>query len=162
MHQEKRSSYAPAETVVRYDGIYRIEKCWRSKGKQEQLMCRYLIVRCDNDPAPWTADGAPLVSLLSLRRQKLTHCPALAEHGDVPRPLPKVDEITKASEVFEFAGDGPRWWDYDAATKRWGWTRPPPESQKSGEEACSPVSHRSVHASHSSVLTLRSPRSASL
>ena len=56
--QEKRSSYAPSETVVRYDGIYRIEKCWRSKGKQEQLMCRYLFVRCDNDPAPWTADGA--------------------------------------------------------------------------------------------------------
>jgi len=43
---------------VRYDGIYRIEKCWRSKGKQEQLMCRYLFVRCDNEPAPWTADGS--------------------------------------------------------------------------------------------------------
>lgn len=56
--QEKRSSYAPAEAVVRYDGVYRIEKCWRHKGTQGQLMCRYLFVRCDNDPAPWTADGA--------------------------------------------------------------------------------------------------------
>jgi hypothetical protein len=43
---------------VRYDGIYRIEKCWRHKGTQGQLMCRYLFVRCDNEPAPWTADGA--------------------------------------------------------------------------------------------------------
>lgn len=33
--QEKRSSYAPTEeTPVRYDGIYRIVKCWRTKGKQ--------------------------------------------------------------------------------------------------------------------------------
>jgi E3 ubiquitin-protein ligase UHRF1 len=43
---------------VRYDGIYRIEKCWRHQGSQGLLMCRYLFVRCDNEPAPWTADGA--------------------------------------------------------------------------------------------------------
>ena len=66
--------------------------------------------------------------------QTLTRCVSWAEHGDLPRPLPKVDEITKAAEVFEFSGTGSKWWDYDAATKRWGWTRPPPESQKSGEE----------------------------
>lgn len=30
-HKEKRSSYAPQEGV-RYDGIYRIEKCWRKIG----------------------------------------------------------------------------------------------------------------------------------
>jgi len=63
--QEKRSSYAPAEPVVRYDGIYRIEKCWRSLGTQKQLMCRYLFVRCDNEPAPWTSDGAVHVALLA-------------------------------------------------------------------------------------------------
>lgn len=124
--QEKRSSYAPTdETPVRYDGIYRIVKCWRTKGKQVRhrqlprsgaagcagscpgagwqhaqcccgdtqkrgcksfdalpascvcslvcmrpstrlrvrtspqgfLMCRYLFVRCDNEPAPWSSDG---------------------------------------------------------------------------------------------------------
>ena len=44
---------------MRYDGIYRIEKCWRAKGKQEHLMCRYLFVRCDNEPAPWSTTGAP-------------------------------------------------------------------------------------------------------
>lgn len=32
-HKEKRSNYAP-EAGVRYDGIYRIEKCWRKDGIQ--------------------------------------------------------------------------------------------------------------------------------
>ena len=71
--QEKRSSFAPSEASVRYDGIYRIEKCWRAKGKQEHLMCRYLFVRCDNEPAPWTTTtGAPLHALV----------PASCRHAD--------------------------------------------------------------------------------
>lgn len=38
--QEKRSAYAPTEdTPVRYDGIYRIVKCWRTKGKQVSSAC---------------------------------------------------------------------------------------------------------------------------
>ncbi|MFS7998631.1 putative PUA-like superfamily, SRA-YDG superfamily protein [Helianthus anomalus] len=49
-HMEKRSAYAP-EQGAKYDGIYRIEKCWRKPGIQ---VCLYLFVRCDNDPAPWT------------------------------------------------------------------------------------------------------------
>ncbi|EHA8586919.1 hypothetical protein COCNU_scaffold001173G000010 [Cocos nucifera] len=52
-HKEKRSSYAP-ESGVRYDGIYRIEKCWRKVGVQGFKVCRYLFLRCDNEPAPWT------------------------------------------------------------------------------------------------------------
>lgn len=32
-YKEKRSSYAP-ENGLRYDGIYRVEKCWRKEGKQ--------------------------------------------------------------------------------------------------------------------------------
>jgi hypothetical protein len=40
--KEKRSSYAPSiETPVRYDGIYRILRCWRKKGAQGFLMCRW-------------------------------------------------------------------------------------------------------------------------
>lgn len=42
---------------MRYDGIYRIEKCWQAIGTQKVEMCRYLFVRCDNEPAPWTSDG---------------------------------------------------------------------------------------------------------
>ncbi|KAM0031971.1 putative transcription factor C2H2 family [Helianthus debilis subsp. tardiflorus] len=53
-HKEKRSAYAP-ETGVRYDGVSRIEKCWRKPGIQGFKLCRYLFVRCDNDPAPWTS-----------------------------------------------------------------------------------------------------------
>jgi E3 ubiquitin-protein ligase UHRF1 len=60
---------------VRYDGIYRIEKCWRHKGAQGKedgkdafLVCRYLFVRCDNEPAPWAAEGTvALQTVFSLR-----------------------------------------------------------------------------------------------
>jgi hypothetical protein len=40
-HKEKRSAYAP-EKGVRYDGVYRIEKCWRKNGIQVE---RSLIVQ---------------------------------------------------------------------------------------------------------------------
>uniref|UniRef100_A0A1J3DQJ8 RING-type E3 ubiquitin transferase n=1 Tax=Noccaea caerulescens TaxID=107243 RepID=A0A1J3DQJ8_NOCCA len=54
-HKEKRSAYAPGEKGLRYDGVYRIEKCWRKVGIQGKYkVCRYLFVRCDNEPAPWT------------------------------------------------------------------------------------------------------------
>ena len=59
-HKEKVGNFAPAQDVapqVRYDGIYRVERCWRKKGlNQNSLMCRYLMVRCDNDPAPWSTE----------------------------------------------------------------------------------------------------------
>lgn len=39
--KEKRSAYAPPEEQpVRYDGIYRILRCWRKPGAQGFLMCR--------------------------------------------------------------------------------------------------------------------------
>ena len=58
--QEKRSAYAPSEeTPVRYDGIYRIARAYRKPGAQKQLVCRYLFVRCDNEPAPWSSEGKP-------------------------------------------------------------------------------------------------------
>uniref|UniRef100_F6GT46 YDG domain-containing protein n=1 Tax=Vitis vinifera TaxID=29760 RepID=F6GT46_VITVI len=63
-HKKKHSSYAPEKGVL-YDGIYIIEKCWRKVGIQRYKVCRYLFVRCDNEPTPWTSD----------------------EHGDRPRPL---------------------------------------------------------------------------
>ncbi|RHN51574.1 putative PUA-like domain, oxidoreductase-like protein [Medicago truncatula] len=44
-HREKRSSYAP-KLGVRYDGEYRIEKCWCKIGKQ---VCFFflIIIRCN-------------------------------------------------------------------------------------------------------------------
>lgn len=103
-HKEKRSAYAP-ETGVRYDGIYRIEKCWRKVGIQGFKVCRYLFVRCDNEPAPWTSD----------------------EHGDRPRPLPVINELKKATDITE-RKESPAW-DY-SEEHGWKWVKPPPVSRK--------------------------------
>ncbi|XP_043724892.1 E3 ubiquitin-protein ligase ORTHRUS 2-like isoform X2 [Telopea speciosissima] len=104
-HKETRSSYAP-ETGVRYDGIYRIEKCWRKVGIQGKKVCRYLFVRCDNEPAPWTSD----------------------EHGDRPRSLPAVPELMNATDITE-RKEIPHW-DYDEEDGSWKWKKPPPPSRK--------------------------------
>ncbi|KAK1438112.1 hypothetical protein QVD17_03915 [Tagetes erecta] len=104
-HKEKRSAYAP-EKGVRYDGIYRIEKCWRKPGIQGYKVCRYLFVRCDNDPAPWTSD----------------------EIGDRPRPLPSIEELKSATDVTERKGTPS--WDYDEQKACWLWKVPPPESRR--------------------------------
>lgn len=103
-HKEKRSSYAP-EKGVRYDGVYRIEKCWRKAGQQGFLVCRYLFVRCDNEPSPWTSDT----------------------QGDRPRPLPAIKELKDAKDITERKGTPA--WDYDEEKGCWLWKRAPPESR---------------------------------
>ncbi|KMZ66058.1 E3 ubiquitin-protein ligase ORTHRUS 1 [Zostera marina] len=103
-HKEKRSSYAP-ESGVRYDGVYRIEKCWRKVGVQGFKVCRYLFIRCDNEPAPWTSD----------------------DFGDRPRPLPIINELDDAIDVIE--RKEPPFWDHDETTG-WKWMKPPPASKK--------------------------------
>lgn len=104
-HKEKRSSYAP-DKGVRYDGVYRIEKCWRKAGKQGFKVCRYLFVRCDNEPAPWTSD----------------------DHGDRPRALPPIKELKGATDMTERKG-APAW-DYDEEKSYWMWKKAPPPSRK--------------------------------
>ncbi|KAI5396478.1 hypothetical protein KIW84_062622 [Lathyrus oleraceus] len=84
-HTKKRSSYAP-KAGVRYDGVYRIEKWWRKIRKQGHKVCRYLFVRCDNEPAPWTSE--------------------LSE--DRPYPLPIIEELNNAIDIIERKGD-PSW-----------------------------------------------------
>ncbi|KAI8473693.1 MAG: hypothetical protein J3K34DRAFT_518803 [Monoraphidium minutum] len=112
--KEKRSNYAPpVDTPVRYDGVYRILRCWRKKGAQNYLMCRYLFMRCDNSPAPWSSEDA----------------------GDALRlEVPQVaqDEIDSAVGKVHAMGDAP-FWNFDPVTSEWGWAKPPPPSQKSGE-----------------------------
>ncbi|CDP18120.1 unnamed protein product [Coffea canephora] len=109
-YKEKRSSYAP-EKDLRYDGIYRIEKCWRKVGQQGFKVCRYLFVRCDNEPAPWTSD----------------------EDGDCPRALPDVPELQQAIDIFE-RRESPSW-DYDDGETCWKWKMPPPPSKEKVIEA---------------------------
>lgn len=104
-HKEKRSSYAPQEGV-RYDGIYRIEKCWRKAGIQGFKVCRYLFVRCDNEPAPWSSDN----------------------QGDRLRPSPHVPELKHATDITERKGSPA--WDYDEEKGQWMWKKPPPESRR--------------------------------
>ncbi|KAK4263259.1 hypothetical protein QN277_028696 [Acacia crassicarpa] len=104
-HKEKRSSYAP-EKGLRYDGVYRIEKCWRKQGMQGFKVCRYLFVRCDNEPAPWTSD----------------------EHGDRLRELPVIPELKKATDLVERKGNPS--WDFDVKESCWKWKIPHPPSQK--------------------------------
>ena len=56
---------------MRYDGIYRIVRAYRKPGAQSQLVCRYLFIRCDNEPAPWSSEGKPALLSLPRRRKKL-------------------------------------------------------------------------------------------
>ncbi|CAN6336544.1 unnamed protein product [Urochloa humidicola] len=128
-HKEKRSSYAP-ESGVRYDGIYRIEKCWRKIGIQGKFkVCRYLFVRCDNEPAPWTSD----------------------DHGDRPRPLPKIKELQGATDITERKGRPS--WDY-VEKEGWKWVVPPPISKKpvlSGDPETDKQIRRATKRAHMSV-----------
>ncbi|CAN6331708.1 unnamed protein product [Urochloa humidicola] len=128
-HKEKRSSYAP-ESGVRYDGVYRIEKCWRKIGIQGKFkVCRYLFVRCDNEPAPWTSD----------------------DHGDRPRPLPKIKELQGATDITERKGRPS--WDY-VEKEGWKWVVPPPISKKpvlSGDPETDKQIRRATKRAHMSV-----------
>ncbi|PPR98127.1 hypothetical protein GOBAR_AA22546 [Gossypium barbadense] len=103
--KDKHSSYAPVKGL-RYDGIYRVEKCWRNVGVQGFKVCRYLMVRCDNAPAPWTSDV----------------------HGDRPRPLPAIQELERATDITE-RKESPSW-DFDEADGCWKWMKPPPKSRQ--------------------------------
>lgn len=121
--KEKRSAYAPSEeTPVRYDGIYRIVKCWRKAGAQGFLMCRYLFVRCDNEPAPWAEDDCGD----SPDRQLPSD--ALAEMNEVIAANGKAG--AKKETIFEMKANP--WWDWNPVEKQWGWSRSPPVSQKTG------------------------------
>ncbi|KAL6011786.1 hypothetical protein ACLOJK_002251 [Asimina triloba] len=124
-HKEKRSSYAP-ETGVRYDGIYRIEKCWRKVGLQGFKVCRYPFVRCDNAPAPWKSDKNGALSFSD------SHLNGSDEHGDRPRTLRDVEELKDAIDFTE-RKESPAW-DYDEMDG-WRWVKPPPPSHEDRDRA---------------------------
>ncbi|KAG2489212.1 hypothetical protein HYH03_012236 [Edaphochlamys debaryana] len=98
---------------VRYDGVYRVLACWRNKGEQGHLVCRYLFVRCDNAPAPWSSGDA----------------------GDMPSlEIPKraQDEIDKAIALGEevvYMSTTPAW-AFDPVMEEWTWARPQPGADK--------------------------------
>ena len=116
---------------MRYDGIYRIKSCWRKPGAQGKLMCRYLFVRCDNEPAPWSSEGARphrsrrLATSSGRPRwpRALSPGPGLyssptccADTGDRPlAELPKeaLAEIKQADKGTVFSTADSPWWDWD-------------------------------------------------
>ncbi|XP_023656899.2 E3 ubiquitin-protein ligase UHRF2-like isoform X1 [Paramormyrops kingsleyae] len=62
------SKYAPEEGN-RYDGIYKVVKYWPEIGKCGFLVWRYLLRRDDEEPAPWTPEGAERIKKLGLSVQ---------------------------------------------------------------------------------------------
>lgn len=103
-HKERDSSYAPQEGV-RYDGIYKIAKCWRKEGRQGLLMCRYLFYRCDNEPAPWSS----------------------SDEGDKPRDLPHIPELDDHGPPKDLTEEPSfPYWGFDANQQKWGWLTNPP------------------------------------
>lgn len=114
-YKEKRSAYAPTDPDwgIRYDGIYRIVAAWRHNGLQGKLVCRYLLRRCDNEPAPWSAsnigDGPWTEDLPADAYTEL-------EADDA------IDVIRVGSDGSEF--EQPHWAYKDSS---WGWARPAPE-----------------------------------
>ncbi|XP_076055411.1 E3 ubiquitin-protein ligase UHRF1-like [Oratosquilla oratoria] len=64
----KHSKYAP-EDGNRYDGIYKVVKYWKEKGKSGFSVWRYLLRRDDPTPAPWTKKGKERIAELGLCMQ---------------------------------------------------------------------------------------------
>lgn len=57
----KHSKYAPKDGI-RYDGIYKVVKYFREKGKSGFYVWRYFLRRDDPVPAPWEAgEESPLI-----------------------------------------------------------------------------------------------------
>ncbi|CAG8549742.1 8376_t:CDS:2, partial [Ambispora gerdemannii] len=63
--KKHNSKYAP-EQGYRYDGIYKLVKYWKEKGRSGFYVWRYLMRRDDDEPAPWTKEGKALIEKLSL------------------------------------------------------------------------------------------------
>ncbi|XP_012685480.2 E3 ubiquitin-protein ligase UHRF2 [Clupea harengus] len=62
------SKYAPEEGN-RYDGIYKVVKYWPEIGKCGFLVWRYLLRRDEQEPAPWSPEGAERIKKLGLKVQ---------------------------------------------------------------------------------------------
>lgn len=84
-------------------------------------VCRYLFVRCDNEPAPWTRslivsfllcyNAIPFYLAFNHVLIHLVIYIGSDEHGDRPRALPPIKELKGATDMTERKG-APAW-DYD-------------------------------------------------
>ena len=83
------------------------------------MVCRYLFVRCDNEPAPWTR-LIPCISLYVCVGAYMCRLEFILvmvicsdECGDRPRSLPVVKELKGAIDITE-RKKAPSW-DYDVS-----------------------------------------------
>jgi E3 ubiquitin-protein ligase UHRF1 len=87
-----------------------------------KLMCRYLLRRCDNSPAPWDSgtvgDGPWLEDL----------------------PEEATEEMKEGQDVHKPSGQ-PHW-DYDATEGLWKWVRPAPVAAEKKAVVRKPTSKR--------------------
>ena len=164
-HKEKRSAYAPSSADaeagrgLRYDGVYRIVAAYRRPGAQVSpcgarfLVCRYVFVRCDNSPAPWsedaeggddprdrrpdaagrgwTADGLPAAALEDMR-SAVTVGPGEEAGVTIGGP---VSMSGQPLPVVTRPDPSKAHWEFDASTKKWDWLRPQPASTKGDRNA---------------------------
>ncbi|CAG9464762.1 unnamed protein product [Pedinophyceae sp. YPF-701] len=124
------------DLLCRYDGVYRVIKCWRRptsatwgkrvankdtgaeelvlepKGVKPPLMCRYLLVRCDNEGAPWTTQEGPNLPLAQWPK---------AARAEMDRIMAK--ELAEACDVESLDPKEEHWGFEDG---KWGWVRTPP------------------------------------
>ncbi|KFM29258.1 E3 ubiquitin-protein ligase ORTHRUS 2 [Auxenochlorella protothecoides] len=142
-YKEKRSAYAPGvETPVRYDGVYRIVRCWRKPGAQGPLMCRYLFMRCDNEPAPWSSEGEGVWDhggvVAGLRSFEGAEADNTGDRpvDDAALPAPALEEMKQADKGQVYSMADKPWWGWLEDKQEWGWTRAAPVSQQraGGEE----------------------------
>lgn len=90
---------------MRYDGIYRIARAYRKPGQQGQLVCRYLFIRADNEPAPWSSEGKSLCFILSIfTRDVITAAmslrPGPPAHVLIPHWAASIHNCTKALKLL--------------------------------------------------------------
>jgi len=147
-HKEKKSYFAPPENVaVRYDGIYRIAKCWRKPGIQGPLVCRYLFVRCDNAATPWNDENEQGDAEWTLESLDTNPPPDLVlPNGETISWSKVVEELGQASGKVYQMTDKP-YWDFvegPDGQRMWGWAKPQPPSQKTGERSKSTVAKKRV------------------
>eukprot|EP00276_Gloeochaete_wittrockiana_P009745 CAMPEP_0184650036 /NCGR_PEP_ID=MMETSP0308-20130426/7521_1 /TAXON_ID=38269 /ORGANISM="Gloeochaete witrockiana, Strain SAG 46.84" /LENGTH=667 /DNA_ID=CAMNT_0027083263 /DNA_START=20 /DNA_END=2020 /DNA_ORIENTATION=+ len=96
-YKDKTHGYAP-ETGYRYDGIYMVEDYWRDKGESGFKVCRYRLVRMDNEQPPWDTS-------LDWKPTK----PALKEEK------PRGDKAPVGGVAGEYRSQAPHPYG------RWGW-----------------------------------------
>ncbi|KAL6225691.1 hypothetical protein ACLB2K_004540 [Fragaria x ananassa] len=97
------------------------------------------VLRCDNEPAPWTwyviMNSQHLRSNIAVPAQ-LTFAKSFCSdvHGDHPRPLPDIKELKNATDITE-RKESPSW-DYDEDKECWIWKKHAPSKIRVKKQAC--------------------------